>query len=469
MVGRMKTGQHTCIGWRVLASQPLKCVCRLVTAFFLLGIPFFSANAETAPSRSVQSESKGLMGEYWGGNSSAPRAGSSVRPTRKPISGSHDQQGTDELRRGKTSGGSAAQTGGSSPPSAPAKAPELPPPSASEAASPEGSGTPSAPAQDAAPQVSAPTAPEAASPEGSSTSTGPSLPSARAQEPESAPSALEAAPPDGSGMSSPPSVPAQEAEPTPPSASEVASPEGSGTPSAPAQDAAPEANSPSAPQESAAPNVLVVIDKPTQEMKVFIDGVERYTWEVSTGLRGYDTPSGKYTARSMNEIWYSKQWDDAPMPHAIFFTKKGHAVHGTNETKNLGKPASHGCVRLAPEHARILFALVKEKGLEDTEIVLNGDTPKSEAKVASAGARKPAPKGKSRSGATKAASSRPSKQEMKRPRQFVRRVDPRDFERSRQFSRRDWARVYGYGPHGMLPPPGYYLPPSSRRFFIPDY
>jgi hypothetical protein len=54
MVGRMKTGQHTCIGWRVLASQPLKCVCRLVTAFFLLGIPFFSANAETAPSRSVQ-------------------------------------------------------------------------------------------------------------------------------------------------------------------------------------------------------------------------------------------------------------------------------------------------------------------------------------------------------------------------------------------------------------------------------
>jgi hypothetical protein len=242
-------------------------------------------------------------------------------------------------------------------------------------------------------------------------------------------------------MSSPPSVPAQEAEPTPPSASEVASPEGSGTPSAPAQDAAPEANSPSAPQESAAPNVLVVIDKPTQEMKVFIDGVERYTWEVSTGLRGYDTPSGKYTARSMNEIWYSKQWDDAPMPHAIFFTKKGHAVHGTNETKNLGKPASHGCVRLAPEHARILFALVKEKGLEDTEIVLNGDTPKSEAKVASAGARKPAPKGKSRSGATKAASSRPSKQEMKRPRQFVRRVDPRDFERSRQFSRRDWARV----------------------------
>jgi hypothetical protein len=123
-------------------------------------------------------------------------------------------------------------------------------------------------------------------------------------------------------------------------------------------------------------------------MKVFVDGVERYTWEVSTGLRGYDTPSGTYTARSMNEIWYSKQWDDAPMPHAIFFTKKGHAVHGTTEIKHLGKPASHGCVRLAPENAGILFALVKEKGLENTEIVLSGDAPKTEAKVASAGTRK---------------------------------------------------------------------------------
>jgi L,D-transpeptidase-like protein len=110
--------------------------------------------------------------------------------------------------------------------------------------------------------------------------------------------------------------------------------------------AAPESSPP------AAPKVLVVIDKPTQEMNVFVDSVERYTWEVSTGLRGCDMPSGKYTARSMNEIWYSKQWDDAPMPHAIFFTKKGHAVHGTNETKNLSKPASHGCVRLAPENAR---------------------------------------------------------------------------------------------------------------------
>jgi TonB family protein len=132
-----------------------------------------------------------------------------------------------------------------------------------------------------------------------------------------------------------------------------------------------------------------VIDKSTQEMKVFVDNVERYTWKVSTGLPGYETPSGTYPARSMNKIWYSKQWDDAPMPHAIFFTKKGHAIHGTDETKKLGRLASHGCVRLAPKNARTLFALIKEKGLKDTQIVLNEEMPSSEVQVASPAPPKP--------------------------------------------------------------------------------
>ena len=152
-------------------------------------------------------------------------------------------------------------------------------------------------------------------------------------------------------------------------------------------------NSPSAQSpnsaESPASKILVVIDKSTQEMKVFVDNVERYTWKVSTGLPGYETPSGTYPARSMNKIWYSKQWDDAPMPHTIFFTKKGHAIHGTDETKKLGRLASHGCVRLAPENARTLFALIKEKGLKDTQIVLNEETPSREVQVASPAPPKP--------------------------------------------------------------------------------
>lgn len=223
--------------------------------------------------------------------------------------------------------------------------------------------------------------------------------------------------------------------------------------------------------------IVVVIDKPTQEMKVFASNVELYTWKVSTGLRSYDTPSGTYTARSMNEIWYSRQWDDAPMPHAIFFTRKGHAIHGTEETQKLGRPASHGCVRLAPENARTLFALVKEIGLENTEIVLSGEIPKDEVKVARQGgqkqqirsAKKPAKivlkktkpsskKSLARSDLNKQkASAKPkaaqtqqitAKQQTKPTTKF----DPYAIGAPRRLSRRELRRLY-YS--GMLPPPGY--------------
>lgn len=135
-------------------------------------------------------------------------------------------------------------------------------------------------------------------------------------------------------------------------------------------------------------SVVVNIDKSTQEMTVFVDGIEQHRWPVSTGTRGYSTPSGTFTASSMNEIWYSKQWDNAPMPHAIFFTKKGHAIHGTLEERNLGNAASHGCVRLSKANAKTLFHLVKETGLENTQVVLAGVTKGGEGpKVASPGPR----------------------------------------------------------------------------------
>ena len=80
----------------------------------------------------------------------------------------------------------------------------------------------------------------------------------------------------------------------------------------------------------------------------------------------------------MNEIWYSRQWDNAPMPHSVFFMKDGHAIHGSNDVKNLGKPASHGCVRISPENATTLYALVGKSGLENTHVVLSGVTPGGE-------------------------------------------------------------------------------------------
>ena len=148
------------------------------------------------------------------------------------------------------------------------------------------------------------------------------------------------------------------------------------------------ANAESATTFSPQASILVNIDKTKQRMTILVNGAQRYRWPVSTGARGYSTPSGAYTASSMNEIWYSKQWDNAPMPHAVFFTKEGHAIHGTNEVKRLGKPASHGCVRLSPENAATLYALVKENGLENTQVVLTGVTPGGEGKVASRPARK---------------------------------------------------------------------------------
>ena len=116
---------------------------------------------------------------------------------------------------------------------------------------------------------------------------------------------------------------------------------------------------------------------------MFVDGIEQYTWPVSTGGPGYATPSGTFTASSMNEVWYSKQWDNAPMPNSIFFTKEGHAIHGSYETKKLGRAVSHGCVRLSPENAKTLYALIEEEGLGNTKVVLTGVTPGGEAKLAS--------------------------------------------------------------------------------------
>jgi hypothetical protein len=119
-------------------------------------------------------------------------------------------------------------------------------------------------------------------------------------------------------------------------------------------------------------SVVITIDKSAQSMTVVVDGQQRWVWPVSTGRRGYATPEGSYKAFRMEEDHYSKEWDEAPMPHSIFFTKKGHAIHGTFETRRLGTPASHGCVRLSTPNAAALFALVRERGVINTQVVVTG-------------------------------------------------------------------------------------------------
>lgn len=118
--------------------------------------------------------------------------------------------------------------------------------------------------------------------------------------------------------------------------------------------------------------VVISINKVSQKMTVSIDGDREYVWPVSTGASGYTTPSGSYRPFRMEKDHFSKEWDDAPMPHSIFFTPKGHAIHGSFYVKSLGRRASHGCVRLAPENAAKLFALVQKAGMSNTRVIVKG-------------------------------------------------------------------------------------------------
>src|SRR4051794_15703070 len=120
--------------------------------------------------------------------------------------------------------------------------------------------------------------------------------------------------------------------------------------------------------------VAITVDKDNQQMTVAVDGVETYRWPVSSGLPSYETPNGSFRAFRMEEDHYSKEFDDAPMPHSIFFTKIGHAIHGTDSVSRLGSPASHGCVRLSRENASKLWDLVQQEGVLNTTVTLTGSS-----------------------------------------------------------------------------------------------
>lgn len=120
--------------------------------------------------------------------------------------------------------------------------------------------------------------------------------------------------------------------------------------------------------------VAITVDKDNQVMTVAVDGVERYHWPVSTGIPSHETPNGSFRTFRMEEDHYSREFDDAPMPHSIFFTKIGHAIHGTNSESRLGTPASHGCVRLSRANASTLYALVEQEGVLNTTVTLTGSS-----------------------------------------------------------------------------------------------
>lgn len=122
--------------------------------------------------------------------------------------------------------------------------------------------------------------------------------------------------------------------------------------------------------EPAAASVVIHVDRARERMEVIVDGQPRYDWRVSTARRGYVTPSGTYHPQMMATRWYSRKYHNAPMPHSIFFLG-GYAIHGTYEISGLGRPVSHGCVRLDPGNAAVLFGLVERQGKGNTTIVVH--------------------------------------------------------------------------------------------------
>lgn len=118
---------------------------------------------------------------------------------------------------------------------------------------------------------------------------------------------------------------------------------------------------------AATAEVLAHIDISEQRMHLYVDGLETANWPVSTGLKINWTPTGTFEPYWLHRNHRSSLFRGAPMPHSVFFS--GHyAIHGTNQIKQLGRPASHGCVRLHPKNAAVLFNLILSRGKDNTVI-----------------------------------------------------------------------------------------------------
>ncbi len=134
--------------------------------------------------------------------------------------------------------------------------------------------------------------------------------------------------------------------------------------------------------------VTIAIDKSQQAMAVAINGTPTYHWTVSTGSPGRDTPNGRFTAQRLAKVYYSKKFDDAPMPNSVFFYE-GYAIHGTYQEGQLGRPVSHGCVRLTRDNAATLYALVSAHGLSNTRVVVSGEIPDDSSRQMSMASERP--------------------------------------------------------------------------------
>ena len=144
-------------------------------------------------------------------------------------------------------------------------------------------------------------------------------------------------------------------------------------PAAIAAPAPSEAAAPIAPPE---PTLFAVIDLGSQTMTVSDKNGVIASWKISSARGGYRTPAGTFTPHYTSRMHYSKQYHFSPMPYSVFFNE-GVAVHGTRDLGNLGRPASHGCVRSHPKNAKVFYDLVQKHGMQMTRVTVRGKPPYS--------------------------------------------------------------------------------------------
>lgn len=120
---------------------------------------------------------------------------------------------------------------------------------------------------------------------------------------------------------------------------------------------------------SLANRLVAHVDISSQTMVVKKDGRTLHKWRVSTARSGYRTPTGKWSPTRMHKMWHSRKYNMSPMPYSIFFYG-GYAIHGTNYVKSLGRPASHGCIRLHTDNARKLYQLTRQVGASNMRVVI---------------------------------------------------------------------------------------------------
>jgi lipoprotein-anchoring transpeptidase ErfK/SrfK len=113
--------------------------------------------------------------------------------------------------------------------------------------------------------------------------------------------------------------------------------------------------------------IVARINLSSQRMAVFVNGAPRYNWRVSTARPGYRTPTGTFKPTALVRYHRSSIYEGSPMPYSIFFLR-GYAIHGSYEIKHLGRPVSHGCIRLHPSNAAALYSLVQRYGAGNTTI-----------------------------------------------------------------------------------------------------